>query len=136
MFSPLSPLVVDRLARNLIPVSVEPGEVVARQGEHGRRFYIVASGRLTVDVDGHPVRTLGEGSYFGEIALLRDGIRTATVTADLPTYLYALDRAHFLPAVTGHPDSSAVVGELVESLLANSGPGASRSRRRIAGDVD
>jgi CRP-like cAMP-binding protein len=136
MFSPLSPLVVDRLARNLIPVSVEPGEVVARQGEHGRRFYIVASGRLTVDVDGHPVRTLGEGSYFGEIALLRDGIRTATVTADLPTYLYALDRAHFLPAVTGHPDSSAVVGDLVESLLANAGPGASRSRRRIAGDVD
>lgn len=122
IFGSLPPVTIDRLARGLAPAVAGPGEAVVRQGERGRLFYIVADGRLSVDVDGKPVRMLAPGDCFGEIALLRDGIRTATVTADVPTYLYALDRSEFLSAVTGHPDSSQAATAVVESRLAEAAP--------------
>ena len=84
------------------------------QGERGERFYIVESGRAEVVLDGHVVETLARGSCFGEIALLRDQPRSATVRASAATNMRVtvLQRNKYLTAVTGYP-ASAVAGEEV-----------------------
>ena len=114
IFAPLSPPILERLAASLTPVHAEGGEEIIRVGDHGDRFYVVSSGEVEVVVDGRPPKREGEGSYFGEIALLRDLPRTATVRAATDVELYALDRDDFLPAVTGHAGSAqaaeAVIG--------------------------
>jgi MFS family permease len=106
MFSMLPEEVVERLARMLVPVDEAMGTVVVRQGEAGDRFYIVRSGDLDVAVDDRRVGTVGPGEGFGEIALLRDVPRTATVVARTDVVLAALERDPFLEAVTGHPAAS------------------------------
>ncbi len=93
--------VLDRLARSLVRVEAERGEVVIHQGAEGDRFYVIESGSLEVTKDGRHIATLGPGEFVGEIALLRDMPRTATVTALEPTVLQSLDRKTFIPAVTG-----------------------------------
>ncbi|HKC22330.1 MAG TPA: cyclic nucleotide-binding domain-containing protein, partial [Gaiellaceae bacterium] len=90
------------------------GEAVVTQGETGDRFYVVVEGDLGVNVDGAEVATLDDGDYFGEIALLRDVPRTATVRARRDSTLLALERDDFLAAVNGYAPSlssaEAVVG--------------------------
>ena len=114
IFSPLPAPVVEGLAARLEPVSVPVGEEVVRQGDPGDRFYVVASGEVEVAIDGRPQGELGPGEHFGEIALLRDVPRTATVKARTDAELFALEREDFLGAVTGHSASAdaaeAVVG--------------------------
>jgi len=116
MFAPLSLATKERLARSLIPVSVPAGEALIRAGEAGDRFYIVGSGELAVDV-GDDVKTMGAHDYFGEIALLRDVPRTATVTASTDAELYALERDDFLAAVTTHPAAESAARITVETRL-------------------
>ena len=96
--------ILDRLARALVRVEVAEGDVVIREGDHGDRFYVVESGGVRVSKEGRFVTDLGPGDYVGEIALLRDVPRTATVTATAPTVLQAVDREHFLPALTGQDE--------------------------------
>jgi CRP-like cAMP-binding protein/Zn-dependent protease len=76
-------------------IAANPGEVLITQGELGDRFFVVASGRAEVVRDGSPVGAIGKGRYFGEVALLRNVPRTATVTASTPMRLFALDREGF-----------------------------------------
>jgi MFS family permease len=92
---------LERLARALIPVEAEPGQVVIREGDHGDRFYVIETGTVEVTKEGRHVASLGPGDFVGEIALLRDVPRTATVTTTSTTVLQALERSQFLPAVTG-----------------------------------
>jgi MFS family permease len=100
MFAPLSIAAKEHIAARLVEVPVTAGEVVIRTGDSGDRFYMVADGELEVT---NGVRaTAGRGDFFGEIALLRDVPRTATVTAMTRSRLYALERDDFLAAVTGH----------------------------------
>lgn len=110
MFAPLPAKTLERLAHALRPEAVEAGADVVREGEVGDRFYVVDAGEAEV-----LGRTLGPGDWFGEIALLRDVPRTATVTARTPLALYALERDEFLAAVTGSAPAraaaDAVVGE-------------------------
>lgn len=80
---------------------VAPGTELVRQGEEGDAFYAVGSGRFEVLEDGVRVRELGPGSYFGEIALLRDVPRTATVRALTPARVFRLDREGFRRVVAG-----------------------------------
>ena len=95
---------LEALARSAVRVEAAPGEAVIREGEPGELFYIVESGDVEITKEGRHVAALGAGDYFGEIALLRDVPRTATVTAKSETVLQALDRATFVPAVTGQGD--------------------------------
>jgi MFS family permease len=117
IFAPLSPPTVEFLAGRLDERRVEAGTTIVRQGEPGDDYYVVADGRVEVAVDGTPAGELGPGEGFGEIALLREVPRTATVTAVDETTLYALDREDFIRAVTGQPESAAVAESLVGARL-------------------
>jgi len=92
---------LERLARALERVDAAPGDVVIREGDSGDRFYVIESGTVEVTKEGRHVATLGPGDFVGEIALLRNVQRVATVTATSDAILQALDRATFIPAVTG-----------------------------------
>jgi Cyclic nucleotide-binding domain len=111
--------VLEDLARALVSQRVAAGEVVVREGERGERFYLIADGKFDVTVAGGRLTTVGAGDGFGEIALLRDGIRTATVTALGPGLLYSLDRTPFLEAVTGSPQAHRAAEEIVVGHLAS-----------------
>ena len=76
-------------------ITANPSEALITQGDPGDRFFVVASGRAEVVRDGSPVGAIGKGRYFGEVALLRNVPRTATVTATTPMRLFALDRDGF-----------------------------------------
>jgi len=117
IFSPLSPPVLEGLAARLELVRAGPGEAVVQQGEHGDRFYVIASGELEVAIDGASQGTLGPGEHFGEIALLRDVPRTATVTARTEVEVFALEREDFLAAVTGHSASAEAAEAVVGARL-------------------
>ena len=117
IFSPLSPPVLEQLAARLTPVHANAGDELIRVGDHGDRFYVVDKGEVEILVDGEPPRREGEGTYFGEIALLRDVPRTATVRAAADSDLFALDRDDFLPAVTGHAGSAQAADVVVSTRL-------------------
>jgi hypothetical protein len=117
MFAPLSPGVLESLARDLIPVSVAAGEVVLREGADSDRFYIIESGRVEVTQNGAVLRREDPGDFFGEIGLLRDVPRTATVTALEDTELLALGRKDFLAAVTGQTESRMAADAIVSRRL-------------------
>jgi MFS family permease len=129
IFAPLPGGSLEHVAARLIPLRVEPGSVIVREGDAGDRFYIVAEGDLDVTQSGAALTSLGPGGYFGEIALLRDVSRTATVTARTDAVLYALDRDDFLAAVTGHPQSAEAAESVMAARLA--GP-ASTGYRSVA----
>jgi cAMP-dependent protein kinase regulator len=78
-----------------------PGEPVVEEGEDGDAFYVIATGKVDVLQGGELVRTQGAGSHFGEIALLRDMPRTATVATRTPTRVFRLDREGFERVVAG-----------------------------------
>jgi MFS family permease len=111
IFAPLPAPALEQLADRLEEVRVAAGDVIVRQGEPGDLFYLIEDGTVDVAVDGRPPRQLGRGESFGEIALLRNVPRTATVTARTDAVLYSLDRDAFVPAVTGSgPSLSAAEG--------------------------
>lgn len=126
IFAPLPGMTLEHLAGRLIPLRLEPGTVVVREGDPGDRFFIVAEGTVEVSEYGRVVAELGAGGYFGEIALIRDIARTATVTTATQTVLYALDRDDFLAAVTSHAPSAEAAEEVVSSRLAGIPVGGAR----------
>ena len=116
MFAPLSIATKEQVAARLLPVSVTAGEVVIRAGDTGDRFYIVGDGELDIDAGGRHT-TAHEADYFGEIALLHDVPRTATVKAAVDSTLYALRRTDFLSAVTGHSAAHTAGEAIAETRL-------------------
>jgi len=119
MFAPLPQLSLERLARQLIPVEAAAGTAVIVQGDEGDRFYVIDEGEVDVVADGRHIGSFGRGYGFGEIALLRDVPRTATVTARTPVKLYALERDAFLAAVTGHSASEEAADALIVSRMSS-----------------
>lgn len=101
LFAPLTNVLRERIATQIYGEEVGAGEVVTYQGEYGDSFYIVESGTLDVCVDGRHVRSLGAGDFFGELALLRDTTRSATVRATSDCRLWVLPRRAFLTVLTG-----------------------------------
>ena len=119
IFAPLPVATVERLSHDLTPVEFGAGEEVIVQGEHGDRFFVIESGRVEVFENGEFRRHEGPGESFGEIALLHDVPRTATVRTTEPTRLLALEREQFLTAVTGHRRSHQLAGDVVEDRWAS-----------------
>ncbi len=118
VFAPLSLVVKERIASHLIRVDVAAGDIVLRAGEIGDRFYIVDDGHLTIEAHPGPV-CVGPGDFFGEIALLRDVPRTATVRADTDARLYALERDDFLAVITEHSAARKEAHAAVATRLAS-----------------
>jgi MFS family permease len=123
IFAPLSLATLERLTQDLIPVEAEPGQEVITQGDQGDRFYIIESGEVEVFQDGNRRRSQHAGESFGEIALLRDEPRTATVQATEPTQLLALERESFIAAVTGHHRSTQAADSVIAGRLTATGGG-------------
>jgi MFS family permease len=118
LFAPLPIAIVENLARRVASRTVTAGETVISRGEPGEDFYVVADGILDVgDCDGSPP-PLHAGDFFGEIALLRDVPRTATVTARDDGRLYVLDRDAFLLGVGAHRHSTEAVERVATARLA------------------
>ena len=117
IFGPLPPMTLEQLASRLSHISVPAGQVVFHRGEPGDLFYVIGEGEVAVALDGRPQVTLGRGAYFGEIALLRDVPRTATVTALTEVELYALERDVFIAAVTGHSPSAEAADAVIAGRL-------------------
>ena len=109
---------LESLARALKRVEVAAGDVFIREGDHGDVFYVVESGSVEVTKEGRHVAHLGPGDYVGEIALLRDVPRTATVTATSASVLQSLDREHFIPAVTGQGEFRDAADAAIATRLA------------------
>ncbi|MEX1173439.1 MAG: cyclic nucleotide-binding domain-containing protein [Chloroflexota bacterium] len=114
LFAPLPPPQLEAIARRGIWLSVPSGTVLIREGDPGDRYYVLASGVVRVEQGGRHVRDLDRaGEGFGEIALLRDVPRTATVISASEVAVFAVDRAPFLAAVTGHPVAHATAQRVV-----------------------
>ena len=117
LFEPLPPSALERLARNSIPVQAVAGQVVIREGDAGDRVYVIAEGETEVTSAGRHVATLGPGGYVGEIALLRDVPRTATVRATTDVRFLCLERDVFLRTMTGHEPARAAAHSAAETRL-------------------
>jgi hypothetical protein len=118
MFAPLNPITLDALARALERVEFGAGQEIIREGAESDLFYVIESGLVRVTAaDGHLLRDEGPGDYFGEIGLLRDVPRTATITAADDTVLLALGRDDFLGAVTGQGEARRLAEDVVVRRL-------------------
>jgi hypothetical protein len=122
LFAPLPPQALERLARSLEPVRVAAGEVLFHAGDEGDRFYVIESGELAIEL-ATGTKTEGPGGWVGEIALLRDVPRTATVTASSDVDLYSLERDEFIGSVTGHAPSAEAADAVVMQRLATARTG-------------
>ncbi len=117
LFASLPPPVLEGVARALEHVEVPAGTVIIRMGDEGDRFYAIAEGEVEVTRGSEALARLGRGAGFGEIALLVDVPRTATVTALTHVRLYALEKEPFLTVVTGHAPAAQAAHALVSERL-------------------
>jgi MFS family permease len=118
MFASLSVAAAEQVAARLLPIDITAAKAIIREGDEGHRFYILEEGELAVTRDGRSINVCRPGDHVGEIALLRDVPRTATVTACRNSRLQALERADFLAAVAGHPAGVAEGRVIVDKRLA------------------
>lgn len=103
MFASLNKKELGLVAKASDVINVPAGTDIVKQGEIGHEFYLISSGSAVVRRDGRKVVTLGPGSYFGEMALLDRGPRTATVTTDEPTELIVLGQREFMAVLDSVP---------------------------------
>ena len=104
---------LEGLARNATPVQFEPGTYLLTEGEQGERYFAIASGSAEVLQHGTVISAVTGGDGVGEIALLRNIPRTASVRAATTVHALALDKASFLIAVTGHPATVAAADGII-----------------------
>jgi MFS family permease len=117
IFKHLTAPALSRLAVRLHDLVVAKGDVIIAEGERGDRYYLIVNGTVEVTVGGAFVRVMGIGESFGEIALLRDVPRLATVTCATDAQLYAVERDDFLEAVSGHPRSMTAASEVAGRFM-------------------
>jgi hypothetical protein len=136
MFAALPPVSLEAIARSASTVAVEAGTVIIKQGDPGDVFYAVVDGLFEVEMSGAHVRTAARLSFFGEVALLADVPRTATVTASGPGSLLAIDRVSFLVAVTGTDSTRQAAWGVVRSLALDAPVAPSPALRAADGELE
>jgi len=117
IFAALPAPSLEGIARDLEPLTVTQGTVVIKEGDPGDSYYAVAEGELAISREGQFLKVVSRGDGFGEIALIRDVPRQATVTAATDASLYALHKEPFVQAVTGHATAISAVGALITRQL-------------------
>jgi CRP/FNR family cyclic AMP-dependent transcriptional regulator len=103
LFEALSRRELVQLARITEDLELPPGKVLCKEGEVGREFFVIVDGEVEVTRKGQRVATGGGGEFFGEIALLEQTPRMATVTAKTPLRCFVLTRKHFRGLVEENP---------------------------------
>jgi CRP/FNR family transcriptional regulator, cyclic AMP receptor protein len=118
LFEGLSKKELATLAGVTEDLSVEPGAVLCREGKIGHEFFVIVDGDAEVVQTGKRIGALGAGDFVGEIALLTDQRRTATVTATTPLRCFILTRAHFRQVLEESPAvQRKVMGALADRLV-------------------
>lgn len=113
LFEGLDDRELERLADRFQDRTVPAGSAVVEEGETGTSFFVIADGEATVSVGGEPRATLGPGDSFGEMAVIDEGARSASVVATSDLRLYFLTPWEFRPFVEEHPE---VAWKLLQSL--------------------
>ena len=103
MFRALSRKELETLGRSADTVDVAAGSTLVKEGEVGREFFVVLSGEVSVVAGGKEVAVLGEGEWFGELAIIDPAPRDATVTTLTPCELLVIDGRRFLPLLEEVP---------------------------------
>jgi CRP/FNR family transcriptional regulator, cyclic AMP receptor protein len=117
LFAGCSKRELEEIAHIADEIDLNEGKEMTRQGARGREFFVLLEGEADVTKDGQSINKLGAGDFFGEIALLRDVPRTATVTARTESTVFALERADFLAAVVGNARFGHDTTRLAEDRL-------------------
>ncbi len=117
IFDKLPPAELGFVARSLKERVYEPGAAIVKQGDPGLGFFLIKQGRVEVTHDGHRIRDLGPGEFFGEMALMEERVRTATVTAKQRTTCLQLVRWDFRALLKEHPDMAVRMLEVVVKRL-------------------
>jgi CRP/FNR family transcriptional regulator, cyclic AMP receptor protein len=104
LFGGLSDDDLERLSRQMKERRFNEGSAVTKEGAGGAGFFVIAEGNATVSVSGEVRAQLGPGDYFGEIALIDEGTRSASITAATDLLCYGLTAWEFRPFVEEHPD--------------------------------
>ena len=119
-FADLSRGELRELAKVTEDMEVEEGKPLTREGAAGSEFFVIVDGEVVVTKDGSEIRTMREGDFFGEISLLEDSPRTATVTAKTPLRFFVLTRQNFRTLLAQQPELEEKVTSALEERLRSS----------------
>ena len=108
---------IESLGRSMQERTYEAGAVIVRQGDPGLGFFLITEGKVEVTHDGHRVREMGAGEFFGEMALMEERPRTATVTARERTKCFQLVKWDFRALLKQDPDVAVRMLEVVVQRL-------------------
>jgi CRP-like cAMP-binding protein len=117
LFSDLNKKELQGLASSMKERTFNEGDTIAVEGQSGVGFFIIDEGEATISVKGEEVRTLGHGDHFGEVALIDDGARTATITAKSPLKCYGITSWEFRPMVEQNADLAWKMLQTMAKLL-------------------
>lgn len=109
---------VEQISRIADEVDIAAGKVIAAQGSHGTEFFVILDGTVSVEHDGRHLADLGPGDFFGELALVANVARTATVTATSASRLLVLGRREFRALLADHPTIQSAVLDAVAARWA------------------
>jgi CRP/FNR family transcriptional regulator, cyclic AMP receptor protein len=118
LFEGLSKKELAEIARVTEDLEVPAGKVLCKEGDTGQEFFVIVQGKTEVGRKGKPIAARGDGDFVGEIALLEDTKRTATVTATTPLHVFVLTRQDFRRLVATNPSvERKVMQALVRRVL-------------------
>lgn len=109
IFARLSRRDLERVGQLVEEIDVPAGKVLMRQGATGDEFFLIVEGSVRVERDGRILKKRGQGEFVGEIALIDEGPRTATVTCETPCRMLVLAHREFHTLLSEHPEIQLLV---------------------------